>query len=71
MPYKIGDLVKCQVESIRDSKRVVGQVREEDLPVQEFQIIHRFLPYQGCDYYYYSILIPDDYIGWTISRFHT
>lgn len=71
MPYKIGDSVKCQIETINGRNRIVGQVREEELPIQEFLIIHRFLPYQGCDYYTYSIMIPDDFSGWYISKFHT
>lgn len=71
MSPKIGDIVKCQVEMSGIYKRVVGQVREEDLPIQEFQIINRFLPYQGCEYYFYSIAIPDEFVGWTISKFHT
>lgn len=72
MKFKIKEIVSCRVET-RDNKMkaVVSAPTQRPTETKQFEIIATKLPYNDAEYYIYSILIPDDYLGWTINGFHT
>ena len=64
---KIGDKVSCYVALKNGRKRVsISKTNEKE----EFEIIGIKPIYCGCEYNYYKILLPDNYIGWKLGMFN-
>lgn len=70
MKFKVKDIVSCQVET-RDNnfKAVVSGPTERPTETKQFEIIGIKPSYPGAECYIYTILVPDDYLGWMVGDF--
>lgn len=62
---KIGDFVSCWVKS---NPKSISLIKTE---IQnKFEIISLRPIYYESEYNLYMILLPDDFLGWQINKFH-
>lgn len=64
---KVGDTIWCQVDRTKAFPKIIPIITDETIVPEPFKIIHK---YQEGDVDYYSVVIPDDFVGWTISVWH-
>jgi len=75
MKYNIGDFITCQVETRKNGKksifyRVLNKDETPNLSQEKFEVIGIQYYHDDPNYPTYKLVIPDDYIGWKVGKFH-
>lgn len=73
MKFKVKEIVSCEVEIRKSGVKAVvyGPIdKTVKTETQQFQVIAARQAYPGSEDNVYTILIPDDFLGWNINAFH-
>ena len=65
---KIGDQVSCYIDIHKSGRKSISAIKTDQQ--EKFEIIGIYPCFSGSDHDYYSVLLPDDYLGWKIDKFN-
>ena len=68
MKYKVGDVVKCYVDTRKSGVKSIvskGEIDKSTMEIDLFQVI-----YVDKEANSYSILLPNSILGWVVSDWH-